>query len=672
MLIERLDPKKFVTAYDIDCQGFQLGGAEQAPPVSTTWCRVPPGGTARAHKHQEHEAFLILKGSGIMTVDSESQPMTAGDAVFMPPFSVHELKNSSQTEDLLFLDLCWEVLPEAAKTNQEKLTAGQAARPKRVLITATPPTPNGDLHVGHLSGPYLGADIYRRYQKMRGVDARYLSGIDDHQTYVVKKAAALGKSPRDVASSFGAAMARTWEGMKIRIEHVGRPYESSYHSVLVQKVFHDLYAKGAIVAREAPTLFCEGCELYLFEARVHGTCPHCHKGCDGNACEDCGRPNDCVDLLEPRCARCGQPPATRTVRRLYFPLAPYEAELRAYFGRAAMNPHLRSLCDALLADGLPEIAVSQVGDWGIPVGLPGFEDQQIYVWFEMGPGYLAASRELWERSGDGEGWEPLWKDRETEIVQFFGFDNGYYHAVLFPAISLAWDREIRLPDAFVTNEFYFYEGSKFSTSRNHAMWGQELLEKVPVDVARLYLAFDGPERENNNFRFAELQSFVQRRLVEGWNPWLQELEAKLQDSFSGGIPGTGAWTEEQQRFYSRLLELNQEAATVFEASSFSAQRAARILLELVRITRRFAQGERHWRHLAGRYEEWRTAVALEVLAAKILAQVAAPLMPAFAAGLERALGAEKAEPVWEETPEFVHGGPRAGRFDDLLFAPVAG
>lgn len=669
MLIESLDPEKLVSAYGILCQGLELGGGKLAPPVAVTWCVVEPGGTARAHKHQEHEAFLIARGTGIMTVDGESRDVKPGDAVMMPPFSSHELRNTGE-EELLFLDLCWEDLSQAVEVNEEAVASATGDRPKRVLITATPPTPNGDLHVGHLSGPYLCADVFRRYLAQRGVDARYLTGVDDHQTYVVKKAKAQGKTPKEVAAAYGDSMQETWKGMEIGLEHVARPYESPYHVELVQEVFNDLYRKGAIVARDADTLYCETCDAYLFEARVHGTCPYCGKGCDGNACEDCGRPNDCVDLVDPSCAVCGNAPVTKTLRRLYFPLAPYEEQLRHYWENADMNPHLRTLCQAMLADGLPEIAVSQKGDWGIPVTLDGFEDQQIYCWFEMGPGYLAATRELWENAGRGEGWEPVWTDPQTEVVQFFGYDNGYYHAVLFPATFLAMDAGIRLPAAFVTNEFYFYEGSKFSTSRNHAMWGKELLSQVPADVARFYLAYDCPERENNNFRMEALKETVRRELVERWNPWLADLEAKLKDEFNGAVPGTGGWTEDHQRFYKTLLDLIGQAATAYEASTFSAQRAARALMELVRSARHFAKGEDHKKGIEHLYEQRRTAVALEVLAAKVLAQIADPVMPGFAAGLRNALGLPS-PPKWEEVPEFVHSGHKIGSLRDLAFQPVS-
>lgn len=658
MLIHRIDPASYQSAYDILCQGAAPSSDSVLPPFYPMWCLVEPGKTARAHKHQEHEAFVIVRGRGMMRVDEESTEVGPGDMIVMEPFSTHELRNLSHEEDLLFLDLCWEILPEAAEINQDLVKATPDERPKRVLITATPPTPNGDLHVGHLSGPYLCGDIHGRYLKMRGVEVGYLSGIDDHQTYVTKKARLAGLSPREIVDSNAKAMAETWKAAGIDLEHIARPDTSEHHVKMVQDTFRRLFEAGAIVAREAPTLYCETCEEFLFEAGVTGICPHCHKGCDGNACEDCGRPNDCVDLLEAHCVPCGAKPAVRTVRRLYFPLAPFEERLRSYYERVHMNPHLRALCEAMLEDGLPDIAVSQVGDWGVPVGLPGFEDQSIYVWFEMGPGYLAATQELVEKSGTEGGWGRFWSSPEAQVVQFFGFDNGYYHSVLFPATYMALNPEINPPAAFVTNEFYLYEGSKFSTSRNHAMWGRELLEKVPRDVARFYLSFDSPEGEQANFTFAELKERTRRELLETWDPWLSSLGQRLAEGFPGGLPGTGAWTAEQQAFFAFLQDTIAEVSTAYEAASYSGQKAARGLCELVRRARQFGRTEGHWKGLTSRFEERRTALSLEATAAKVLAQLAAPIMPDFANRLWEALGysGRVEDGGWEMVPTFVPGG----------------
>lgn len=659
MHVRKLDPQDFVAAYDAAFQFLYPWEGVVETPFGAAWGLVKPGERTRSHMHHEGETFFIVRGRGTLKVGEESRSVSAGDMIFLPPLNGHELTNTAE-EDLLFLTIYWEDLKLLSERPRRE-TAAAGHRPRQVLVTATPPTPNGDLHVGHLSGPYLAADIHTRYLRLRGVPARYLSATDDHQSYVTLKGEQLGTSSRDTADRFGERMVSTLEEARIELDWCARPARPTYPLALVQRFFAELWEKGHLVAREAPSLFCEPCGRQLFGAFVGGRCPHCGAGSNGNSCEVCGRPNDCVDLLEPRCNRCGGRPEVRPLERIFFPLGRFEEDLRRYHASVAMSPHLRALCDGMLADGLPDIAASHAASWGVPVPVEGFEDQRIFEWLEMAPGYLAATQEMGEVLG-GPAWPELWSAEDTEIVQFFGFDNGYYHAVLFPALFFAWDRSIRPPRTFVTNEFYRLEGAKFSTSRGHAVWGSEILERLSPDVVRFYLAYTNPETEQTNFVESELAAVVRRELSEGWEPWLRQLGEKVAWEYGGQAPATGVWTAQQVCFYDSLGEIAERVGRAYEAATFSPQTASHALCELVAAARRFAASEEHWRPLEKRSDERRTAVALELAAARALALLSLPIMPDFAERLWRALGG--AGPVaaqsWEETPDFVPPGQPVG------------
>jgi methionyl-tRNA synthetase len=324
---------------------------------------------------------------------------------------------------------------------------------------------------------------------------------------VVAKGDQIGLTATDTARHFGEMMHSTLEKARIELDHYGWPQQSPTHIARTQEVFRRLFDAGWLVEREAPSLHCDRCDRYLFEVWVSGRCPHCGSGTNGNACEDCGRPNDCADLIAPRCKRCGDTPSTRQTRRIYFRLSAFADLLRAHVDSAEMNVHLRALCERMFADGLPDIAASHVTDWGVEVPIPGFERQRIYVWFEMAAGYLAATEDL----GDPDFFDRSWRGG-GEAVQFFGFDNGYFHALLFPAIFFAFDRRLQPPKTFVMNEFYRLDGSKFSTSRNHAIWGQQILGRFTADVIRFYLAFDGPEREQSSFNLGRFEQTISEEL----------------------------------------------------------------------------------------------------------------------------------------------------------------
>ncbi len=641
-------------------------------PLDTAVHAIEPGGTARIYKHHEQEVYLIVRGRGRMTIDSESTEVGPGDVVFMPSFSDHQLQNLDLEAELIFYGLLWKRTPDAWVSNDP---LPQAKRPNApTLVVATPPTPNGDLHLGHLTGPYLRADVYKRYLRMRGVEVLYLTGVDDHQGYVEMAASKEGKDPKKLAGDYGDAIEATLRAMQIDFDHYARPQSSPYHIETVQEFFQELYRKGAVRAREAPTLFCESCDRFITEAEVNGICAHCGQGADGNICEACGRPNDGVDLKDPVCRRCGDKATVRLKERFFFSLASYEELLRSYLQKVPMSSHVEALWSAMMADGLPEISITRITDWGIPLNLPGYEDQRLYAWFEMAPGYLAAARELADKQDHGEaGWRHYWgKSGGYRIVHFFGYDNTYFHTLLFPALFAAYGESIRTPSAFVVNEMYNYEGQKFSTSRRHAVWGRELLgwPGMTVDKARFYLAWNGPERTQSNFRKVDMEEVLQRELIDGWEGWLRDLGVRLQRDFGGILPAVGRWNSSQRRFYKQICETFTDSAEAYDTASFSLRRVTRLLGDLVCAAREFAVAESHWKGIESRFEEWRTAYALEALAAKVLALAITPILPNFAEDLWRALGYE-ASPTdhgWEERLDFIPSGRDLSGLDRPFFS----
>lgn len=680
MHFKRLDPAQLEEAYGVRVQELYPWKGVVEPPFGAAWAVVPPGGRTKHHSHQEGETFFFARGHGRMRIGEEVREVAPGDVVFQPPFESHVLENVSATEELVFLTVWWEDLDLWAqrRAGKQAQAAGAAARPVRTLVTAAPPTPNGDLHLGHLSGPYLAGDVLRRALRLQGIDAAYVFGTDDNTNYVQHMGRQLGIGGAEAADHFAGEIAATLAAAEIEADLFTRPNASASHVPFVQEFFRRLYEQGHLIEREDPAPWCDTCGLYLHEALLHGGCPHCGAPTGGNFCEECGRPNAC-NLVAAACTRCGSAPSWRPTRRLYFPLSRWEGLLREHFQKVAMSPGLRSLCESALEAGLPDLVVAHRSDWGIPVPVAGWEGWTIWVWFEMAPRYLAYAEDL-ERARGGEaaagesGWERWWKSEQAQVVQCFGFDNGFYYGVLIPALLGAFDPEIRLPAAYVMNEFYRLEGRKFSTSRRHAIWGRDLIPAVPADVMRFYLAWSSPEVESTNFNREELAATVRRELVGSWQEWLAELAQRVEGEAGGRVPATGDWLADHRRFYERLRELAAEVAAAYDPRTFSLQGVTRALAELVRTARRFARAEEGWRRVSSRGEERRTGIALELLAAKLLALGAYPLMPGFAARLWSDLGYE--EPIaaqrWEERPSWVPAGQRvAGLASAPYFEDVA-
>jgi methionyl-tRNA synthetase len=538
---------------------------------------------------------------------------------------------------------------------------------KTALVLAPPPTPNGDLHVGHLSGPYLRADIYARHSRMLGNRTYYLCGIDEHQSYVAFKGRQIGLGPQATADKFAAEIEQTLAAAHIQIDLMARPSRLPHHRPLVETCFNQLQSEGRLVEKTEPCLFCEACQMYLFEAYVRGFCPHCDEPAGGNSCEACGRPNDCGDLRDPVCNICGAKASLRNATRLFFPLSPYKKQLQKYFDTATMSSNVRALGEQMIEDGLPEVAVTHPASWGLSA--PGLSAQKIYVWFELAPGLLSATQALSEAIDEPGGWERFWKSTDVEIVEFIGFDNTFFFSLFFSAIFQAWDPEIRLPQVLLANEFYRLEGLKFSTSRNHAIWGRDLLRDQNADLVRFYLAYSGPETQQTSFTLAEYEQTVRRELLDGVQGWLHQLGSAISTEYSGIVPSPGVWTDAMHNFYGRLKDIFRKAGAAYNAREFSTQRVARLLLELAREAHSFSHSESHWKRVSDRRPTRNTAIALELLAAKTFALLSAPIMPDFSARLWQDLGQTKSLQAqsWPQDLEWIRSGTFISNLDKNYF-----
>ncbi|MGC5052393.1 class I tRNA ligase family protein [Micromonospora sp. DT48] len=502
-------------------------------------------------------------------------------------------------------------------------TPTEQAQQQPWLVIAPPPTPNGDLHLGHLSGPYLAADIFARHQRRKDTSAVYLCGLDDHQTYTALQGIRDGRTPEQVADDFGARIEAALDRSGMSIDVMVRPRGSARYTAFVQDFIRLLHERGQVVARERPLPYCAGCARWCYEAYVSGGCPHCGAGTGGNACESCGWTNQCADLSDPTCTVCGLRCELRQVRQLVFPLEPHRDRLAAYWADTVMSPHVARLCRETAAAGLPELAVTYPGDWGIPATVEGFTDQRIYVWAEMAAGYLGTypgHPDLWRRSG--------------RVVQFSGYDNAFFYAAFFPALMTAFDSDVRPPTAFVTNEFYQLDGLKFSTSRRHAIWLREVLDEVPADLLRLYLAAEGPAVAETNFTWPQFELHLRGVLLPRWARWWEELSRRAATSTGAARPLADR-TVEQRRFRSRVQQLADQIDQALDAGEFSTRRAVALLDLLVREAADF--GAAHDVARAG-IDGLAGAVDLELEAAAVFALCLSPIAPTTAQQVWAALG----------------------------------
>jgi methionyl-tRNA synthetase len=647
MKIEQIEPDKLEPAFGILMATAQFGGKlGERPRIGVAWGVVPPGGATTAHRHDEFEMFVILEGAGRILTDNGEARVGPGQSVLFDPFELHTL-HADANAAVKFVTVYWRDAGQTARGS--KAPAARLQGP--VFVASTPPTPNGDLHLGHVSGPYLGADIHRRYLRMRGIAAYHVTGSDDYQSYTEAKARQMSVSPQEAADKFANLIAGTLQALDIEVDQFTRSSRTRGYHEAALAFLGRLQDAGAVTRASMPALFEPDTGAYLYEVDVVGRCPACRTPTSGNICEQCGSPNMCTDLIEPRSKRSGRAPLEKAIERLHFRLPDYLDEIRRHHAEARMGTRLRTLIETLASRGILEVAVSHPAEWGIPVGRKGPEGQVVWAWLEMIVGFLIGIRAIRAPQAAGEADVELPAD--GRIVHFFGYDNAFYHTVLFPAALRAAYPERELKIDYVFNEFYLLDGAKFSTSRGHAVWGREILAHANADAVRFFLCHTRPETERTNFTWMDFDRVIRDELIGEWQAWIADLDRRVADAFGRVAPDAGVWTQEQREFFDRLQWFGETIADSYEVEGFSPQRATRLLCELVRESRRFAAAERHWHDCSSQQSFLRTSVALELAAARQLALLAAPLMPAFSRHLLAGLGEQASEPLmWPEYPAF--------------------
>ncbi|HET9168894.1 MAG TPA: class I tRNA ligase family protein [Actinospica sp.] len=614
--------------------GIEMSSVERMS-AGAGWGRVAPGVSSDPHQHDEIEMFVVVAGTGWVTFDGRRIRVEPGTVCQFEPFETHVIENDGDV-DLVFFDLYWRDPAHAARAAAAVGTR-RRFQERPVFVFSTPPTPNGDLHLGHLSGPYLGADAFVRFQRMQGTEAWHLTGSDDFQSYVVECARREGRDPADTAAHYSAEIAATLRLMDIEIDQYTVTNEDPGYREGLRGYFSKLVDSGAVAVRRTDALVDDETGAYLYEVDVSGGCPGCGGGTSGNICEECGEPNTCVDLVDPRSNRSEAPPRRQPVPRFVLSLHEFQGEVADHHRLGRVPARLRELADRVFARTSLDIPMTHPADWGVAPAETTVDGQVIWVWPEMSYGFLHGIEALGGRLG--RDWRAVTPDQDWKVVHFFGYDNSFYHALLYPALyRLAypqWNPDID----YHLNEFYLLEEGKFSTSRRHAIWGKQILRPETVDAVRFYLSLTRPERRRTNFELEAYTETVQRVLVDGWQAWLNDLGARIAAQYDGIAPDAGVWTPEHTAFLNRLGIRLAAIADSLGQDGFSLNRAAAELDGIVADTRRFAEAEARTSLIADWKDEARTAIALELAAARLLARAAAPVMPRFAARLAESLGA---------------------------------
>jgi len=511
---------------------------------------------------------------------------------------------------------------------------------KRYLITSALPYANGPVHIGHLAGVYVPADIYVRYLRLKKRDVLFIGGSDEHGVPITIKARQEGVSPQDIVDKYHNIIKSSFEKFGISFDIYSRT-TSKTHYETASEIFRTLYDKGEFIEKTTEQYYDEEAKLFLADRYITGTCPHCgNENAYGDQCEKCGTSLNATDLINPKSTLSGTPPVLRSTNHWYLPLDKYEPFLRNWIleENKDWKTNVYGQCKSWLDQGLQPRAVSRDLDWGIPVPVEGAKGKVLYVWFDAPIGYISATKEL------TPDWAKYWKDKESCLIHFIGKDNIVFHCIMFPAMLHAEGSYI-LPANVPANEFLNLEGDKISTSRNWAVWLHEYLEDFPgkEDVLRYTLCANAPETKDNDFTWKDFQTRNNSELVAIFGNFVNRALVLTQNYFGGVVPQAGEFTDFDNLTFNEIASLKKNVEESLEAFRF--REALKEAINLARLGNKYLADTEPWKLIKTDEGRVKTILNISLQITANLAILMEPFLPKTAKSLRKMLNIDQFE--WE-------------------------
>ena len=489
-------------------------------------------------------------------------------------------------------------------TNKDQSNTPQAFQ--RTLVTTALPYANGPVHIGHLAGVYVPADIYVRFKRAKGEEVLFIGGSDEHGVPISLKAKAEGVTPQEIVDRYHKLIKESFAEFGIDFDIYSRT-TSDIHSETASNFFKKLYEEGKFIEQESEQYWDPEAKMFLADRYIVGTCPHCgNEGAYGDQCEACGTSLNAIDLINPHSAVSGAKPELRKTKHWYLPLNEYDPWLKEWIleGHKEWKSNVYGQCKSWLDAGLQPRAVSRDLDWGIPIPIKGAEGKVLYVWFDAPIGYISNTKEL--RPND---WEMWWKDSSTRLIHFIGKDNIVFHCIVFPAMLKA-EGSFILPDNVPANEFLNLEGKKISTSRNWAVWLHEYLRDFPdkQDVLRYVLTANAPETKDNDFTWKDFQSRNNNELVAVYGNFVNRSLVLTEKYFEGVVPPCGTLTPVDEAALSEMDKVIPQLNNALE--TFHFREALKEAMQIARIGNKYLADVEPWKVI--KTDKQRVATILNV------------------------------------------------------------
>ena len=503
---------------------------------------------------------------------------------------------------------------------------------KRYTVTSALPYANGPVHIGHLAGVYVPADIYVRYLRSKGEDVLFIGGSDEHGVPITIRAKKEGITPQQVVDKYHELIKDSFQKFGVSFDIYSRT-SSKIHAETSSDFFTTLYDKKAFIEKTSEQYFDPSANQFLADRYIVGTCPHCNnENAYGDQCENCGSTLSPSELINPKSMLSGEKPHLKETKHWYLPLDQYEPWLKKWIleDHKEWKSNVYGQCKSWIDQGLQARAVTRDLDWGVPVPLPNAEGKVLYVWFDAPIGYISATRDYFANKPKdkhiGASWETYWKDKDSKLVHFIGKDNIVFHCIIFPAMLKAEGSYI-LPDQVPANEFMNLEGNKISTSRNWAVWLHEYLEEFPgkQDVLRYTLCANAPETKDNDFTWKDFQSRNNNELVAILGNFINRAAVLTEKYYDGKVPALHALSTQDQEILDRLKNFPTEIGKSIEMYRF--REALSTYMDLARMGNKYLADNEPWKLQATDPQRVETILHIALQIAANLAILGEPFIP---------------------------------------------
>ncbi len=509
---------------------------------------------------------------------------------------------------------------------------------EKIFIGVAWPYANGSLHLGHIAGCYLPADIFARFNRMNGNDVLMVSGSDEHGTPITISADKENVTPQDIVDRFNKEHTDNMKQLGISFDLFTRTTTKNHEDV-VQDIFETLYKKSLIYEKEIESFYCEKCNRFLPDRYVEGICPHCgYDNCRGDQCDECGKILDSQELLDVKCKLCGATPKIKSSNHLFFALSKFEDELLGWLkNKKHWKASVLKFTQNWLKDGLHDRAITRDMNWGIRVPLDGFDEKRIYVWFDAVIGYLSASKEWAKKHGKEDKWEKWWKNHEAKHYYFLAKDNIPFHSIIWPSILMGYSEKLQLPYNIPANEYLRLEGEQFSKSRGLAIWIPDILKKIDVDPLRYYLSINMPEKRDSNWMWDDFISKNNDELVGTYGNFVHRVVTFTFKNY-GEIPKPGKLDEKDKEAIGKIKEISKEVSNSLKVCEF--KKGLRAAISLAQIGNVYFNDKQPWKLVKENKDSCGTVLYVCLKIVKALSVFTAPYIPYSADSVWSMVGQE--------------------------------